>query len=41
MEMVSALYRFSANNEIEMEQEPFLENMGELYVRLLIWNRRR
>ena len=35
MEMVSALYRFSANNEIEMEQEPFLENMGELYVRLL------
>lgn len=35
MEMVSALYRFAGNNEIEMEGEPFSENMGELYAKLL------
>lgn len=35
MELVSALYHFAANNEIKMDEEPFSENMGELYAKLL------
>ena len=34
MELVSALYRFAAGNEIELDEEQASENMGELYARL-------